>query len=444
MKQFIPLPFLLLAIPCLAQDSIIPAKYYTQVQEKTQKVNDLIRKRTQRSLSWLLHHEQRMKAKLMKTDSAAAHRIFDNGIAHLQPFKIPAAEAISNQYNSYLDTLQAATKFLPSSKILQQRVQQLQASIGQSEQVSAYLHERQQTLKAQLSQYTAFTKELQQLSKQAYYYREQVREFTAIIQDRRKLEARVIALLRTSTAFRDFFSKYSQLAGLLNINSSMNDLQSLEGLQTRQQVQQLVQQRMGDNPDARQAVTGQINQARDQFNQLKDKLPFLNNAAEMPDFKPNPMKAKRLLQRIELGGNVQFQKANNWYPTIGELALQAAYKFTDKAHAGVGLAYKMGMGSINRIVFSSQGAGIRSFADYRIKKTFSLNGGIELNYYTAFSHIEQLKNWNGWQKSALLGMQYTYKASPKLKSSITVLYDFLARQQAPFTEPVKIRFGYSR
>jgi hypothetical protein len=96
------------------------------------------------------------------------------------------------------------------------------------------------------------------------------------------------------------------------------------------------------------------------------------------------------------------------------------------------------------MAFSSQGAGIRSFVDYRIKKAFSLNGGMEMNYYTSFSHIEQLKNWNGWQKSALMGIQYTYKVSPKLKGTLTVLYDFLARQQAPFSEPLKIRFGYSK
>jgi hypothetical protein len=435
MKKLLPPLFLLLTVSCFAQDSIIPGKYYAQVQEKTQKVNDLIRKRTRQSLSSFVNREQRMKARLMKLDPTAAHRIFDSAID-----KIPATGVMNHNYNSYLDTLQVAVKFLSSSKELQQRVKQLEASIGESEQISAYFYQRQQVLKGQLSQYTAFSKDLQQLSKQAYYYKEQVREYTSIIQDRDKMEAKVMALLRKSTAFQNFFSKYSVLAGLLNINST----QSLEGLQTRSQVEQLVQQRIGDDPGARQAISQQVNQARDQFKQLKDKFPFLDNAAEMPDFKPNPMKTKRFLQRIELGGNTQFQRANNWYPTIGDLALQAAYKFTDKTHAGIGIAYKLGMGSLNRMAFSSQGAGIRSFVDYRIKKAFSLNGGMEMNYYTSFSHIEQLKNWNGWQKSALMGIQYTYKVSPKLKGTLTVLYDFLSRQQAPFSEPLKIRFGYSK
>jgi hypothetical protein len=380
----------------------------------------------------------------MKSDPAAAHRIFDTAIDSLQHLKIPATGGMNHHYNSYLDTLQVATKFLSSTKELQQHVKKLEESIGESEQIGAYLSQRQQALKDQLSQYTAFTKDLQQLSKQAYYYKEQVGEFTTIIQDRKKVEAKAMELLRKSKAFQDFFSKNSVLAGLFNINGNINGMQSLEGLQTRSQVEQLVQQRLGDNPDARQAISQQMNEARNQFNQLKDKFPFLDNAAEVPDFKPNPMKTKRFLQRLELGGNTQFQRANNWYPTIGDIAVQVAYKFTEKARAGMGLAYKLGMGSLDRMAFSSQGAGIRSFVDYRIKNAFSLNGGMEMNYYAAFSHVEQLKNWNGWQKSTLLGIQYTYKVSPKLKGTLTVLYDFLARQQAPFSEPVKIRFGYSR
>lgn len=450
MKQFLTPLLLLITVPSFAQDSIIPRGYYSQIEEKTQKVNTLIRKKTQQSLNWLIRREQHMRIRLNKSDPAAAIRIFDPSIAKLQRFKassvanIAGKAKIGRQYNSYLDTLQVAAKFLPSSNDLQQRVDQLQGSIGQSEEISAYIRERQRVLKDQLAQYTMFTKDLQRFGKQAYYYQEQIKEYTSILQDRNKAEAKAMALLRKSDAFNAFFKKHSVLADLLNANSNVNAEQAIEGLQTRSQVEQLVQQRIGDDPGARQVITEQVNQARDQFNAFREKFAGLNSTAEMPGFKPNAMKTKRFLQRIEFGGNIQFQRANNWYPTIGDIALQAAYKFTEKGSAGIGLAYKLGMGSLDRISISGQGAGIRSFVDYRIKNAFSLNGGMEMNHYAAFSHIAQLKNWNGWQKSALLGMRYTYKVSPKLKGNITVLYDFLARQQAPFSEPIKIRFGYSK
>ncbi|SFM85445.1 hypothetical protein SAMN05428949_1051 [Chitinophaga sp. YR627] len=450
MKRFLTPLLCIITVPSFAQDSIMPRRYYAQLEEKTQKVNSLIRKKTQKSLNWLISREQLMRAKLNKSDPVAAHRIFDRSIDSLQRLKslaaanLPAKAKLGRQYNSYLDTLQVAAKFLPASADLQQKVGQLQGSIGQSEQISAYIHERQRALKNQLAQYTMFTKDLQSLGKQAYYYQEQVREYTSILQDRNKAQEKAMALLRKSSAFRAFFQKHSVLSELFGTNNDVNAEQALEGLQTRSQVEQLIQQRIGNNPDARQAITEQVNQARDQFNAFKEKFPVLNNSAEMPDFKPNQMKTRRFLQRMEFGGNIQFQRASNWYPTMGDIALQAAYKFSEKGNAGIGLAYKLGLGSLDRIAISSKGVGIRSFADYRIKNAFSLNGGLEMNHYAAFSHIAQLKNWNGWQRSALLGMRYTYKASPKLKGNITVLYDFLARQQAPFSEPLKIRFGYSK
>ncbi|TWV88732.1 hypothetical protein [Chitinophaga pinensis] len=58
--------------------------------------------------------------------------------------------------------------------------------------------------------------------------------------------------------------------------------------------------------------------------------------------------------------------------------LAAAYKFTEKGSVGIGLAYKLGLGSLDRIAISNKGAGIRSFIDYRIKNAFSLNGGMEM------------------------------------------------------------------
>ncbi|ACU61834.1 hypothetical protein [Chitinophaga pinensis] len=450
MKRFLTPLLCIITVPSFAQDSIMPRRYYAQLEEKTQKVNFLIRKKTQQSLNWLISREQHMRAKLKKSDPAAAHRIFDRSIDSLQALKslsatkLTAAAKLGRQYNSYFDTLQVAAKFLPAAKDLQQKVGQLQGSIGQSEQISAYIRERQRSLKDQLGQYTLFTKDLQRLGKQAYYYQEQVREYTSILQDRKKAETKAMELLRKSSAFREFFQQNSVLAGLFNTNNDVNAAQALGGLQTRSQVEQLLQQRIGNDPDARQAITAQVNQARDQFNTFKEKFPMLNNSAEMPDFKPSQMKTRRWVQRMEFGGNIQFQRASNWYPTIGDIALQAGYKFSEKGSAGIGLAYKLGLGSLDRIAISNKGVGIRSFVDYRIKNAFSLNGGMEMNHYAAFSHIAQLKNWNGWQRSALLGMRYTYKASPRLKGNITVLYDFLARQQAPFAEPLKIRFGYSK
>ncbi len=48
--------------------------------------------------------------------------------------------------------------------------------------------------------------------------------------------------------------------------------------------------------------------------------------------------------------------------------------------------------------------GIRSFADYKLKGTFFVNGGFEFNYNAAFTNPGQLANSNIWTRSALLGI----------------------------------------
>ncbi|MBW8683307.1 hypothetical protein [Chitinophaga rhizophila] len=450
MKKLLTPLLLLITVASFAQDTSLPRQYYVKVRQKTTKINSLIQQKTQKSLDWFVSQEQRMRTKLIKADPAAAHRIFDRSIDSLRHLRklakagLKTGSSVQISYNSHLDTLQVVARFLSPSGDLQERVSELQDAIGQSAQIGRYMQERQQLLKEQLSRYSMFGKELLQLGKQVYYYKEQVHTYIDILQDKDKATERAMALLRKSTAFKAFFNKHSALANLMGAGSAMNAEQALAGLQTRSQVERLLQQRIGTDAGARQLVTGQVSQAREQIEGLKEKFPTLNNSAEMPDFMPNPMKGKRLLQRIELGGNVQFQRTNNWFPAIGDIALQAAYKFNGKGSAGIGVAYKLGMGSLDRIALSSKGAGLRSFVDYRIRNAFSLNGGMEMNYYSALSHIAQLRNWNGWQTSALLGVRYSYKVSPKLKGNITLLYDFLARQQAPFTEPLKIRFGYSR
>ncbi|HEU4555605.1 MAG TPA: hypothetical protein VFS25_22355, partial [Chitinophaga sp.] len=168
------------------------------------------------------------------------------------------------------------------------------------------------------------------------------------------------------------------------------------------------------------------------------------NAADMPDFKPNEMKTKSFLQRLEFGGNMQFARSTRFYPTTSDIAGQVAYKFHKNGTAGIGAAYKLGMGTgFDNIRFSSQGMGLRSFLDWKLKGTFYVNGGFEENYVSEFQNEQQLRNIDNWQGSALIGISKKYKINSKLKGNIVLLYDFLCNQHVPRTDPVKLRLGYS-
>ncbi len=147
-------------------------------------------------------------------------------------------------------------------------------------------------------------------------------------------------LLQKLPAYKDFMARNSQIARLFNLASSGgggNVEQQLEGLQTRAQVEQLIQERIGGGgPNASQAIRQQMDAARSQMDELKKQFPDLDNAGEMPDFKPNEMKTKSFLSRLEFGTNVQFQRSNQFFPSTGDFAGQVGYRFNKNGIIGMG------------------------------------------------------------------------------------------------------------
>ena len=444
----------------------LPNRYFLQVIGKSRQFEQKVNKRSQKALGRLAKQEKKMQAKLARIDSVAAKNIFSRSIDSMGNLQARLKQKVSKydpsklgaSYSGYLDTQQNSLTFLKDakslsgqSKILQdkvsgslQSVQQLQAQLQQAEQIKAYIRERKQQLKAQLAQYTGFTKDLEKFNKEAYYYGQQLKEYKELLKDKKKAEAKALEVLKKVPAYNDFLQKHSQLAGLFNF-SAAGAAPNLEGLQTRAQVEQLIQQRLGGGgPNAQAAVSQQMSQARERFNELKDKFPDVDNAADMPGFKPNEMKTKSFLQRLEFGGNMQFARSTQYFPTTSDIAGQVAYKFHKNGSAGIGAAYKLGLGTgFNNIRFSHQGVGLRSFLDWKLKGSFYVNGGFEENYNAAFTNTDQLRNINNWQGSALIGVSKKYKVSSKLKGNIILLYDFLYNQHVPRTDPIKLRLGYN-
>lgn len=443
------------------KDSIItlPDRYLNQVKRKSDHVEAQVDKRTAQALDRFAKQEKRMQAKLMKVDSTAAKRIFSQSIDSLTNMKAGLGRKVSgltsNAGGAYMDTLQNSLKFLQGSNNVlgagsgklasaTASVDNLQNSLQQAEQVKAYLREQRQLLKQQLANYTGFGKDITNLNKEAYYYGQQINEYKATLSDRKKAEEKAMALLKTLPAYNNFITQHSQFASLFSLIGASSSSTSLAGLQTRSQVEQLVSQRLGNDPGAQQAVSQQMAQAKSQLNELKDKYSNLDNAGDMPDFKPNPMKTKSFLQRLEFGGNLQFQKNTSYYPTTTDIAGQVGYKFHKNGTAGVGISYKLGMGAgWNHIAFTHQGVGLRSYVDWKLKGTFYLNGGFEENYLTAITNVNQLSNLSLWQGSALLGVSKKYKINAKLKGNLMLLYDFLANRSVPATSAIKVRIGYT-
>jgi hypothetical protein len=262
-------------------------------------------------------------------------------------------------------------------------------------------------------------------------------------------------LLSETSLFQQFMSKYSELAALFPMPDNYGTPQALAGLQTRMQVQQVIQTQLaGAGPNAQQVLQQNLQAAQQQLNTLKDKINKLGGGGDgdmdmdMPSFKPNNQKTKSFLQRLEVGTNLQSTKSNYFFPTTTDMGLSIGYKLSDKSTIGIGGSYKVGWGKdIRNIVITSQGAALRSFLDVKIKGSFYVSGGYEYNYQPAIvatSNGVDQKDL-GWTQSGLVGISKVVSMKTKFfkKTKVQLLWDFLSQQQEPKTQAIKFRVGYS-
>ncbi|HEV8283664.1 MAG TPA: hypothetical protein VGQ09_05100 [Chitinophagaceae bacterium] len=167
----------------------------------------------------------------------------------------------------------------------------------------------------------------------------------------------------------------------------------------------------------------------------------------MPEgFKPSSQKTKSFFRRLEYGTNIQTQKATNYYPVHTDIGLFIGYKLNDKSVLGIGGNYSIGLGrGWNNIQFSSEGAGLRSYVDWKLKGSFWISGGYEMNHKAAFNRIAQLHDLDAWQQSGLVGLSKVISVKTKFfkKTKLQLLWDFLSYQQLPRSQPFVFRIGYS-
>ena len=410
--------------------------------------------------------EARIKIKLAKKDSLQAASIFGNteqrykqieeklqNPGSLQEY-IPGLDSMASTLKFLQQNLQLLSETKESSQKLKDainKVNGLESQFQKAEEVRIFLKLRKQYLNEKLGQ-LEYAKELKKLSKLNYYYSEQINEYKSLLKDHKKVERKALELLSKSKLFTDFMRKNSYLGQFFSLPGDYSNTQSLTGLQTRAQVQQIVSQQIGTTPingaDPRQYVQGQMQQAQQQLNQLKDKIKSLGLEGEsgdlvMPEFKRNNLKVKSFFRRLEYGFDLQNQRSTQLLPVTSDFAVTVGYKVRNEILVGLGSSYKMGWGSgIRNLKITNQGLGLRSYIEIKAKGSFWVSSGFEYNYQKEFEKLTDIANPDIWQKSALIGISKKYRIAGSKQGNIQLLYDFLASRQVPYGQKLKFRIGY--
>lgn len=448
-------------------DQIIafPDKLTVSLQEQSGKAKKRLQQQSCKYLARLKKQEKRLYKGFVKKDSIQVKNLFGNIDSIYTQLESDLLDndstslaILPNNYSGRLDSMQMAFRFLESSqnlsitntgqyqKLLSQYAK-IQGNLNQSERVSSLILERKRQLVEQLSN-SGLSRKLMRYQKQVYYYQEQLKQYRAALENPQLLERKALELLSNIPAFRKYFDKFSQLGSMFRLPGQLEDMdpsELLAGLQVRDQVLNELASRFGGTASAQQAMNNGLQQGQSELYQLKQKLTSALNSGElieMPGFKPNVQKGKSFLKRLELGTNMQSQRANGYFPSSSDLGLSVGYKLNSTSILGVGISYKVGWGeNIRKIRITHEGIGLRSFLDWRIKGKIWATGGWEWNYRSRFDNLTVIKEISQWKQSALLGLQVKQPVG-KYKTTVSLMYDALWKQHVPATQPILFRVGY--
>lgn len=464
--QVIVIAAMLLIIQSVnAQDSsfVIKTKnvrnYAKEISRKSSLLQGKLNQKESRAIKSFERAELKIARKLSKKDSAAAATLAKD-IKNKYESIINAKETSRTpKYIPELDTMSTSLAFFGSfnrdakeNHLDADGVKKLQDAFSSSENIESFLKSRKEELKRILEQ-QHLTSQLTKLNKQVYYYSKQMQEYKGLLKDKKRVEKKVLQLISKNKSFQEFMRKNSQLATLFRMPSEDNNssMASLAGLQTRAQVSSMIQQRLSSGgPNAQQQFQQSMQAAQGQLSQLKDKVAKFGGSSSdeaMPEgFKPNSQKTKSFWKRMELGTNIQSQRGNGLFPTTSDIALSLGYKLNDKSIIGIGSSYKLGLGhGVQNFKISHQGIGLRSFVDWKLKGSFWISGGFEMNYRAEIRSFSQLQNYSAWQQSGLIGVSKKLPIATKFfkNTKLMVLWDFLSYKQVPVAQPVVFRVGYS-
>src|SRR5882757_1031947 len=253
------------AAPKEAAMAEIDAKTLSRLSERYENLSKSIQKRTDKALTTLQKQELGLQKTLAHKDSSKSQLLFTDAQKEYRSLQTrlqsPVSSDLTNPLKEYIpnvDSLSTALKFLrqkgidlPADKLqqvqaLSDRFRLLQGRMQQANEVQAFIQQREQQLKSQLSNYGGGVgSQLLGMNKQVYYYQEQLAQYKETLKDPEKVQTAVMTAVGKMPGFQHFMAKNSFLSQLFPASPNYGTPKALTGLQTMSDVKQQLQDRFG-------------------------------------------------------------------------------------------------------------------------------------------------------------------------------------------------------
>lgn len=513
MKQYFRLYSLILFLVCFtpvfcfAQTDSAAIQYADQYLDSRTAALDKYLDRSegiqQRLLQKLRRKEARMLRKLAAKDSTLYRQYVVEQIAYdsIATLARDTAALARMKQNSgrLIDSLKAIQQFIgkQSGKLDEasalagkaganlpytDEISKIQARLNAQQGLDQLMQQRSKALESLAGQ--ANIGGLQSIQKDLYYAREKIKNWKSLADDPDAAEEKAMEYLQGTEGFQEMLNPHRNAYGGLGPNATAADLQRM-GYQTKSQVNNMLQQKLGNNLGAVQQqmadqvqqysdklhdVTGKVQEAKQTVNEAKQTLAEAKatkdqlKQIEKPAFRKNPERGKPFWQRFEVQYNFQTNRAgtDGLKPAMLELGASAAFKHSPRLSYGAGLALSTGLGqNWQNIRFSYEGISTRVYADWKAIYGFSLQAGYERTFRPANRAYlpEQSSNpsqpgnadddnffkesFGGQQQAAYLGIMKRYRINSKWSGTFLLGYNFLWQEEG-MRSPILLRFGWGK
>lgn len=465
----------------------LPSKFSVKslqgIEKELNETYKKLDKKQEGAIKEIVNQQRNIVNKIKNTDSAFALHLFQKWESDIEQLN-----HASGPYIARLDTLTSFLKYIGNGQVELKQIESLdkliikikdKVAIGNGFQNA--VTQQQQLIEEWIGNhrlfYEGFLSQLKVYKLELIGYKQKVEDMKASLNEPAKIERAVIDGLQKIPAFNRFLEKNSQLAAILGRNGNGGSSMQgggipIPGMQSRQTVLQQLQQRFGNNAQGAgtvpQVMQQRVEVAMQSIGNIQQGIEKIENSIEgasignqsiTPQEKEKAsFKAMPGRKKLKFGYNLQTGGGANYFPAINDIGLKAGFQLIPRFEAGIGLAYKLGLGeSWQKIKLSHEGLALRTFVDWRITpagdaflKGFWLTAGYERNYWdnvvvpvsVAGNSTSAPNTISQWTHTGVAGVTKKI-AKGKKELQFQLLWQFAVNNSPEPITPILFRWGKS-